>query len=147
MKFDVAESSDIHSLCELLATLFTQEAEFNSDRDAQIQGLKSIIENEDVGDIFVVRDNNNIIAMVNILYTVSTALGTRVGILEDMVVSSEGRGLGIGSKLLEKALEFARERGCHRITLLTDHDNEIAHRFYQKHGFSLSTMVAFRKSL
>jgi len=147
MKFDVAESSDIPSLCELLATLFTQEAEFNSDRDAQIQGLKSIIENEDVGDIFVVRDNNNIIAMVNILYTVSTALGTRVGILEDMVVSSEGRGLGIGSKLLEKALEFARERGCHRITLLTDHDNEIAHRFYQKHGFSLSTMVAFRKSL
>ena len=147
MKFEVAESSDIPALCDLLESLFTQEAEFKSDRDAQVRGLKSVIENDDVGDILVVRDNDNVIAMVNILYTVSTALGARVGILEDMVVSSAGRGSGVGSKLLERAMEFAKEKGCQRITLLTDHDNEGAHRFYQKHGFSISTMVAFRKSL
>ena len=147
MKFEVAKSSDIPALCDLLESLFTQEAEFKSDRDAQVRGLKSVIENNDVGDILVVRDNDHVIAMVNVLYTVSTALGARVGILEDMVVSSAGRGSGVGSKLLERAMEFAKEKGCQRITLLTDHDNEGAHRFYQKHGFSLSTMVAFRKSL
>ena len=147
MKFEVAKSSDIPALCDLLESLFTQEAEFKSDRDAQVRGLKSVIENNDVGDILVVRDNDHVIAMVNVLYTVSTALGARVGILEDMVVSSAGRGSGVGSKLLERAMEFAKEKGCQRITLLTDNDNEGAHRFYQKHGFSLSTMVAFRKSL
>jgi GNAT superfamily N-acetyltransferase len=147
MKFEVAESSDIPALCDLLESLFNQEAEFKSDRGAQVRGLKSVIENDDVGDILVIRDDDNVIAMVNILYTVSTALGARVGILEDMVVSSAGRGLGVGSKLLERALEFAREKGCRRITLLTDHNNEGAQRFYQKHGFSLSTMMAFRKSL
>jgi len=147
MKIEVAESSDIPALCDLLESLFTQETEFESDRDAQIRGLKYVIDNDDIGDILIVRDNDNVIAMVNVLYTVSTALGARVGILEDMVVSSVGRSSGIGSKLLERALEFAREKGCQRITLLTDHDNESAHRFYQKHGFSLSTMVAFRKSL
>ncbi len=147
MKIEIAVSSDIPSLCDLLDSLFTQEAEFKSDREAQIRGLESVIENDDVGDILVVRNNDEVIAMVNILYTVSTALGSRVGILEDMVVSSSGRGLGIGSKLLERALEFAKEKGCQRITLLSDHDNDGAHRFYQKHGFSLSTMVAFRKSL
>ncbi len=147
MKIEVAETSDIPALCDLLESLFNQEVEFKPDRDLQIKGLKSVIENDDVGDILVVRENKNILAMVNILYTVSTALGARVGILEDMVVSSEGRGSGIGSRLLESALEFAKEKGCQRITLLTDHDNVGAHRFYQKHGFSLSTMVAFRKSL
>jgi len=147
MKIEVAKISDIPELCALLESLFTQEAEFKSDREAQIRGLTSVIENEDVGDILIVRENENIIGMVNVLYTVSTALGARVGILEDMVVSSAGRGSGIGSKLLERALEFAREKGCQRITLLTDHDNDGAHRFYQKHGFSLSTMVAFRKLL
>lgn len=147
MKIEVAEISDIPALCDLLESLFTQEIEFESDRNAQIRGLKSVIENDDVGDILVVRDNDNIIAMVNVLYTISTALGARVGILEDMVVSTEGRGCGIGGKLLERALEFARDKGCQRITLLTDHDNEGAHRFYRKHGFSLSTMVVFRKLL
>ncbi|NRB42995.1 MAG: GNAT family N-acetyltransferase [Pseudomonadales bacterium] len=147
MKIEVAVRSDIPLLCDLLTSLFTQEAEFQPDLDAQIRGLTSVIENDDMGDILVVRDNNNIIAMVNILYTVSTALGARVGILEDMVVSSAGRGSGIGSKLLESALEFAKDKGCQRITLLTDHDNEGAHRSYQKPGFSRASMVAFRQSL
>lgn len=147
MNIEVAKISDIPALCRLLESLFTQEAEFKSNRDAQIRGLKLVIENDDAGDILLVRENENVIAMVNILYTVSTALGARVGILEDMFVSSAGRGTGIGSKLLERALEFARDKGCQRMTLLTDHDNNAAHRFYQKHGFELSTMVAFRKLL
>ncbi len=147
MKIEVAVSQDIPSLCDLLESLFTQEAEFKCDRDAQIRGLNFVIKNDHVGDILVVREGDHIIAMVNILYTVSTALGARVGIIEDMVVSSVDRGSGVGSKLLERALEFAKDKGCQRLTLLTDHDNEGAHRFYQKHGFSLSTMVAFRKSL
>ncbi|NQY23065.1 MAG: GNAT family N-acetyltransferase [Campylobacteraceae bacterium] len=147
MKIEIAKSSDIPVLCDLLDSLFTQESEFKSDRNSQIRGLSSVIKNDDVGDILIVRENDNIIAMVNILYTVSTAIGARVGILEDMVVSKEGRGSGVGSKLLERAIDFAREKGCKRITLLTDHDNEGAHRFYQKHDFSLSSMVVFRKSL
>ena len=147
MKIEVAKVSDIPALCDLLESLFNQEAEFESNQDAQIRGLKSVIENADVGDILVARDNGRVIAMVNILYTISTALGARVGILEDMVVSKARRGSGIGSELLEKALKFAREKGCQRITLLTDHDNDSAQRFYQRHGFSLSTMVVFRKSL
>ncbi len=147
MKIEVAVSSDIPSLCNLLDSLFTQELEFKPDREAQIRGLESVIENEEVGDILVARNNGEVIGMVNILYTVSTALGSRVGILEDMVVSGSERSLGVGSKLLETALEFAQEKGCKRITLLTDSDNDGAHRFYQRHGFSVSTMVAFRKSL
>jgi len=147
MKIAVAVNSDIPALCDLLEALFTQEVEFIPDREAQIRGLESVIEKEEVGDILVARDNGKVIGMATILYTVSTALGSRVGILEDMVVSSFGRGLGVGSQLLETALEFAQEKGCKRITLLTDSDNEGAHRFYQRHGFTISTMVAFRKSL
>ncbi|MBB1486793.1 GNAT family N-acetyltransferase [Oceanospirillum sediminis] len=143
----MTQTSDIPVLCNLLESLFSQEAEFKPDRDLQAQGLRSVIENDNVGDILVARDNGNIVAMVNILYTVSTALGARVGILENMVVSDAVRGSGIGSQLLEQALIFAKEKGCQRITLLTDHDNTLAHTFYQKHGFDLSTVVVFRQTL
>jgi len=78
MKIKVAKISDIPELCALLESLFTQEAEFKSDRDAQIRGLTSVIENEAIGDILIVRENENIIGMVNVLYTVSTALGAVV---------------------------------------------------------------------
>jgi ribosomal protein S18 acetylase RimI-like enzyme len=85
--------------------------------------------------------------MINLLYTVSTALGARVALLEDMVVLPQFRGVGAGSKLLQAAIAHARASGCKRITLLTDGDNEAAQKFYSNHGFTASRMVPFRLKL
>jgi ribosomal protein S18 acetylase RimI-like enzyme len=127
--------------------LFSQEAEFKPNHELQGRGLSKILNNEDIGVILVVRDSAKVIGMVNILYTVSTALGERVGVLEDFVVLPKYRDEGVGSELLSYALNFAKQKGCKRITLLTDNDNEDAQRFYLRHGFSSSPMVPFRLSL
>jgi len=147
MTFTEATPSDIPELCELLAVLFSQEAEFVPNREAQCKGLDLIIGNPQAGHILVARENGRVAAMVNLLYTVSTALGARVALLEDLVVLPDIRGSGIGSRLLEYAIEFARIHGCKRITLLTDQDNEPAQRFYQRHGFTVSPMIPFRLSI
>ncbi len=147
MEISIASLNDIPELCTLLNSLFSQEAEFLPDRQAQTRGLATVINGSEVGDILIARDDGEIIGMVNLLYTVSTALGAQVALLEDMVVSPNRRGQGIGSILIRDAVKFAREKGCMRITLLTDDDNEEAHRFYKRHGFSRSSMIAFRMSL
>ncbi|MCF7966975.1 GNAT family N-acetyltransferase [Methylobacter sp. Wu8] len=147
MQITPANLSDIPALCELLELLFTQEADFKPDRDAQSRGLSRIIGNPEVGLIVVVRQGGRVVGMANLLYTVSTALGDRVALLEDMVVSPNARGSGIGSRLLEHAIQLARLNGCKRITLLTDRDNEAAQRFYQRRGFGLSAMIPLRLSL
>ena len=147
MKITPAKNSDIPALCDLLSILFSQEAEFIPNPEAQYLGLNRIISNPEIGLIVVARQENQIIGMVNLLYTVSTALGDRVAILEDMVVSPNARGSGVGSRLLEQAIQFARLNGCKRITLLTDSTNESAQRFYQKHGFGFSAMIPLRLSL
>jgi len=143
----VAKIEDIPRLSELLTILFTQEADFSPDPARQAAGLAAIIADPAVGHILVLRQHGEIIAMVNLLYTVSTALGARVAILEDMIVHPEHRACGAGSRLLNGAMEFAREAGCRRITLLTDHDNSGAIRFYTAHGFTRSTMIPLRCAL
>jgi len=147
MQITPANASDIPVLCELLNILFAQEADFKPDCEAQSRGLARIISNPEVGLIVVARQDSQVVGMVNLLYTVSTALGDRVALLEDMVVSPNARGSGVGSRLLEQAIQFARLDGCKRITLLTDRDNESAQRFYQKHGFGFSAMIPLRLSL
>lgn len=142
-----AREHDIEALCELLSVLFAQEAEFTPDREAQRRGLARIIGDADVGVILVAREGGGIVGMANLLYTVSTALGTRVALLEDMVVAPHVRGWGVGSALLAQAIAVAREQGCGRITLLTDGVNATAQRFYARHGFSMSGMVPMRLSL
>ncbi len=147
MEVTIASSKDIPELCELLDSLFTQEAEFIPDREVQASGLAAVINDPKVGDILVARKDGEIIGMVNLLYTVSTGLGERVALLEDMVVSPNERGQGVGSDIIRQAVDFAKEKDCKRITLLTDDDNSGAHRFYERHGFSRSSMVAFRMLL
>ena len=147
MQINLANASDIPALCELLDILFSQEAEFKPDHEAQRRGLARIISNPEIGLIVVARQDGQVVGMVNLLYTVSTALGDRVALLEDMVVSPNARGSGVGSQLFEQAIQFARLDGCKRITLLTDRTNESAQRFYQKHGFGFSAMIPMRLSL
>ncbi|WHX32166.1 GNAT family N-acetyltransferase [Brevibacillus agri] len=49
---------------------------------------------------------------------------------------------GIGSKLLAKAEQTAREHGCLRMKLVTTNDNLHAMGFYQRRGFQLSALYA-----
>lgn len=144
MVIEKATVEDITELCYLLEILFNQEIEFKADANAQKRGLRAIVTNPDVGIILVARHNDTLVGMVNILFTVSTALGGRVAILEDMVVLPSKRGSGVGSQLLNAAIATARENNCQRLTLLTDSDNEIAQGFYEKHGFTCSPMLPFR---
>jgi ribosomal protein S18 acetylase RimI-like enzyme len=80
-------------------------------------------------------------------YTVSTYLGAKVALLEDVVVSERHRGNGAGKRLVAEIIEQARADGAHRITLLTDHDNRGAQRFYESFGFARSTMQPYRLML
>ena len=144
MNISQATISDIPKLCKLLALLFSQEADFSPNSKAQSQGLTRIIENPEIGLIFVAHENNQIVGMANLLFTVSTALGQRVALLEDLVVLPEYRNKGIGSAILKQAIETARLHDCHRITLLTDSVNESAQQFYQKQGFHFSAMIPMR---
>lgn len=139
-----ATPEDIPTLCQLLAILFCQEAEFQSHHAKQEAALKILLNNPDLGDIIVARSDIQTIGMVSLLYTVSTALGGRVAILEDMLVHPDFRNQAIGSHLLSHAVNVAREKGCRRITLLTDKDNLPAQQFYQRHGFKNSEMLPMR---
>jgi len=56
--------------------------------------------------------------------------------LEDLFVSPPRRGGGLGKRLVEFALERAREKGCASICLDTNEHNEASTRIYTQLGFN-----------
>ena len=144
MKLIKATHSDISELVELLSSLFEQEAEFEPNSEIQSKALSKIILDPKIGIILIAKEDDKILAMVNLLFTESTALGSKVALLEDMFVLSSSRGRGIGSQLIDYAISEAKKVGCKRITLLTDIENTKAQSFYQKKGFVKSKMTPYR---
>ncbi|MFT4561181.1 MAG: ribosomal protein S18 acetylase RimI-like enzyme [Gammaproteobacteria bacterium] len=136
---------DLDAIADLLGVLFAQEMEFSPNKQKQIAALKTVLSNAHLGFVAVAEHEHSCVGTVMILYSISTALGGRVGILEDMIVGPDIRRAGVGRRLLNYALNRAEKAGCLRVTLLTDSDNERAQRFYQQAGFSQSSMVPFRR--
>jgi GNAT superfamily N-acetyltransferase len=146
-RIERATLADIPQLAELLTILFTQEADFRPDREKQIRGLRLIIEAPERGCIFLARSDAQVVGMVSLLFTISTAEGAAACWLEDMIVRPEQRGGGLGSRLLRHAVNDAKANGFVRITLLTDRGNAGGIRFYERHGFRPSEMVPLRLQL
>ncbi|NQJ87672.1 GNAT family N-acetyltransferase [Streptococcus suis] len=54
--------------------------------------------------------------------------------IDDLCVASSVRGQKIGEQLYEFALSYAKEQGCHNLTLDVWADNAGAVRFYERQG-------------
>ncbi len=139
-----AIAEDLDELSSLLGELFSEESDFRPDKAKQLRGLRLIFEQPNRGRVFVLRRDRTIVGMINLLFTISTAEGGFVILLEDLVVHKEHRGHGYGSMLLDYAVEFARQKNFRRITLLTDRPELRSQSFFRKHGFYESPMLPMR---
>ncbi|MGH7936261.1 MAG: GNAT family N-acetyltransferase [Chthoniobacterales bacterium] len=135
---------DLDELSGLLGELFSEESDFRPNKQKQLRGLRLIFEQPNRGRVFVLRCNRSIVGMINLLFTISTAEGGFVLLLEDLVVHKEHRGHGYGSKLLQHAIDFAKQKNFLRITLLTDRPELRSQSFFRKHGFYESPMLPMR---
>ena len=143
-RIEPATIEDLPLLTELLMDLFTQESDFRPDYANQMRGLRLILEQPSRGRILVLRSPSQIIGMINLLFTISTAEGGFVLILEDLIINSNFRRQGMGSQLLNYAIDYAKQKSFLRITLLTDRLSESSIAFFEKHGFYRSDMVPMR---
>lgn len=144
---DPAAPSDIDAIAGLLHELFTQEAEFEPDRDRQVRALTMMLAEPAAARVFVARDGGEVVGMASLQFDISTALGGRAAWVEDVIVRADRRGEGIGKMLFEHLIGFARGQGIVRLSLLTDADNATAQRFYARFGFSRSAMLPMRLKL
>ena len=139
-----ATLEELPQLTDLLFELFNMEGDFKPDRAKQMRGLRLILEQPSRGRIFVLRHNGTIFGMINLLFTISTAEGGFVILLEDVIMHRDYRGKGYGTKLLQHVIDYAKKKDFLRITLLTDRMDERSQQFFASHGFVPSKMIPMR---
>ena len=72
--------------------------------------------------------------------------GATRSIIEGVRIHADERGSGLGSRLIEWAIEESRRQNCQLVQLTSDNTRTDAHRFYERLGFTASH-VGFKMAL
>ncbi len=144
-RIETATIEDLDEITELVMELLEIQGDFTPIRENQMNGLRLILEAPNRGRIFILRNDHSIIGIVNLLFTISTAVGGMVILLEDFIIHPTHRGQGYGSRLLKHVYKFAHDKKFMRITLLTDKISSDSQKFFQAQGFHHSSMIPMRK--
>jgi GNAT superfamily N-acetyltransferase len=140
-----AAAPDLPHLVRLLAELFSIEADFAPDAERQRFGLALMISDQRLRTVLVAERHGVILGMVTGQLVVSTAEGGLSAWVEDMIVERGARGGGVGRALLDALESWARSRGATRLQLLADRENTPALGFYERVGWSRTSLVALRR--
>ncbi len=137
-----ASKKDIPQLIGLLQHLFSIEKDFIFDEKKHQRGLELLLETPN-SVILTARVNKKIVGMVTLQTLVSTAVGEKVGLIEDFVINEAFHNQTIGSQLFEALTTYAKQHHLARLQLVCDNDNTNAKKFYTKKGFNPSNLSAW----
>lgn len=121
------DSALITPIADMLAQLTAREYPLGE------RELRAIIE-DSASQLFIMRDNEHIIGMLTLGHYTSPT-GRKVWV-EDVVVSAEYRGKGLGRRLINHAIEYCRENLSPCTLMLTSNPARIAaNELYRTSGF------------
>jgi GNAT superfamily N-acetyltransferase len=134
-----ARREDVPEIVRLLL-----DDEFGAQRESQEDmapylGAFDVIDADPAHLLVVMERDGTVIGTQHLMFLpgLSYKGATRMQI-EEVRISSSERGGGLGTQLIEWAIEHARERGCLLVQLTSNAARTDAHRFYQRLGFEQS---------
>lgn len=156
MKMKIQKKRKINSLCEEVRYATKDELQDllllykhlnKDDPELDVDGpLTKLWEEilEDPGQNYLVLDVGGVLAASCVLVVVKnlTRSAKPYGLIENVVTHEDYRRKGYGTKLIKKAIDIAREKGCYKVMLMSGRDEDTL-KFYDQLGFERGKKTGF----
>ncbi len=140
-EFRPATSVDLPGILDLLRELNPEDPELAASDSGEIWA--EILGNSGIRYLVAV-DSARIIGTCHILVVPNlTRSGRPYALVENVVVASAHRRQGIGRRLMDLAVEFARLEHCYKVMIQSSAKRSEAHAFYQDLAFDCEAKRSF----
>jgi len=142
MKMSLSIRQATESDVQLVAILFDQYRVFyeqQSDPALAQQFIRERIEKSESVIFLAQEESGDAVGFTQLYPSFSSVSARRTWILNDLYVTPDARGTGVGRSLLEKAETFARAAGAKGIGLQTATNNLSAQRLYERLDYQKDT--------
>lgn len=138
--FRPARSGDLAVIIALLSDdkLGVNRESFEGSSQAYEQAFAEI-DGDPNNMIYVAEDDGRVIGCLQVTFIANLSFkGGRRALVEAVRVADSHQGQGLGKRLMEHAIDLARERGCRLVQLTSNKERADAIRFYEQLGFQPS---------
>lgn len=97
--------------------------------------IKKEIKNDSYAIKIFAEEDGKILGWAYVIIIKNDRHNEPYALLENVYVEIEGRGGGLGNKLVLSAIEEAKNCGCYKMLATSRHGREDLHKWYQKLGF------------
>ena len=97
-------------------------------------------------EIFVAEADDKIVGFIELRVFPDFVEGSPIAIVQNLIIGEDCRKLGIGSKLMKKAMEEVEKRNAIETHVWTEFDNMQAINLYTKHGFKKRYLLLEREN-
>ena len=142
MEFRELNESDLDSLIKLYEQLDGANTDFTVEA-ARAIWKREIEGNKNIKYFGAVQDGKVVSTCFCLIIPNLTRIGSSACFVENVVTDKVFRGQGLGRKIMEMAIAFARERDCYKVILESASFRKEAHQFYRNLGFDGDAKKAF----
>ena len=135
-------------LDELLLEVSKKRTQTTQLSESQVKREKifvDLLKREDV-KIFVAEEDSRLLGVADLFILPIMRRGYFAGHLEDLVITEDSRGKGVGSALLHAVKDYCKKNNIKVMKLTSGFELENAHKFYEKQG-GVHTEKMFRFDL
>ncbi len=123
--------NDISSVCDLMKNSLG----YDVTPDILAQRIEKM-ENHGEYKVFVAVDNDNVLGFIGLHLGLAFEIDGNIMRIIALAVKPDCQDQGIGTQLVAEAENFANEKGVTVIGVNSGLKRELAHKFYEKQGFS-----------
>lgn len=134
IQFTQAENPDVHIIL-LMMQEFNSIDNYPFDKNKTEKNLFELINNKNLGRIWLIKSNNIIIGYVVLAFGFSFEYGGRDAFIDELFIKADFRNKGIGQKTMSFLEEKARELNINTLHLEVETHNNNASKLYVKNGF------------
>lgn len=146
--FRIAQRGDVPAILAVLPDLSPDPEEVRSKLPSLGRGYETFDQMQHHGNVHIMlaslSDDDAVVGSCMVVIVPNFTYDQPWAIIESVVIAAAYQNRGIGTALMEYAFDFARQKGCYKVQLLSGPD-EAQIRFYRRVGMDDSHCRGFKK--
>ena len=142
----VARADDLAAAVALLRHQL-DEHDVALEQSALEHAVRVLIEQHELGRVLLAESAGAVVGVAVLSFLWTLEHGGAAAWLDELYVAPPQRGRGIGRRMVEAAMDVARERGCVALDLEVEDGHDDAARLYARMGFRRHRRVHWTRRL